>query len=66
MTASPRRDPLLDTLFATIQLVDLSRSLGDHMALIDAIETGNGSVAAEKMISHIRDGKELQMTGTGK
>ena len=54
------------TLFATIQLVDLSRSLGDHMALIDAIETGNGSVAAEKMISHIRDGKELQMTGTGK
>jgi DNA-binding GntR family transcriptional regulator len=54
------------TLFASIQLADLSKSLGDHMALIDAIETGNGSVAAEKMISHIRDGKDLQMTGAGK
>lgn len=51
------------TLFASIQFVDLSKSLGDHMALIDAIETGNGTVAAEKMISHIRDGRQLQMNG---
>lgn len=51
------------TLFASIQPVDLSKSLGDHMALIEAIETGNGSVAAERMISHIRDGRQLQMHG---
>ncbi len=48
------------TMFATIESVDLAKSLGDHMALIDAIETGNGSGAAEKMISHIIDGRELQ------
>ncbi|MCB1368804.1 MAG: GntR family transcriptional regulator [Rhodobacteraceae bacterium] len=51
------------TLFASIQFVDLSKSLGDHMSLIDAIETGDGWAAAEKMILHIHDGKELQMRG---
>ena len=30
------------------------------MALIDAIETGDGSTAAERMIAHINDGFELQ------
>lgn len=48
------------TLFATIESVDLEKSLGDHMALVDAIETGNGSIAAEKMIAHIKAGCELQ------
>ncbi|MCP5087735.1 MAG: GntR family transcriptional regulator [Rhodobacteraceae bacterium] len=48
------------TLFATIESVDLAKSLGDHMALIDAIETGNGSIAAEKMIAHVKDGCNLQ------
>lgn len=53
------------TLFASIQFVDLSKSLGDHMSLIDAIETGDGGAAAEKMILHIHDGKGLQMRSTG-
>ncbi len=49
------------TLFASIRNEDLSKSLGDHLTLVDAIETGYGSKAAEKMISHIYNGKELQM-----
>ena len=49
------------TLFATIESVDLSKSLGDHMALIDAISSGNGARAAERMIAHINDGRELQI-----
>ncbi len=49
------------TLFATIESVDLAKSLGDHLALIDAIETGDGTVAAEKMIAHIKDGRALQI-----
>lgn len=49
------------TLFASLQNVDIAKSLGDHMALVDAIETGDGSTAAEKMIAHIFDGKDLQI-----
>ena len=48
------------TLFATIESTDLSKSLGDHMSLIDAVDTGDGAKAAERMISHIRDGHRLQ------
>ncbi|WP_370402154.1 GntR family transcriptional regulator [Sulfitobacter sp. JB4-11] len=51
------------TLFASIKNVDLSESLGGHLALVDAIETGDGSTAAEKMIAHIQDGKEMQLKG---
>ncbi|WP_186766373.1 GntR family transcriptional regulator [Phaeobacter marinintestinus] len=49
------------TLFSTIESTDLSKSLGDHMALIDAIESGNDTFAAEKMIAHISDGHRLQV-----
>lgn len=49
------------TLFATLEGEDLSKSLSDHMELVDAIETGDGSLAAEKMIAHICDGHELQI-----
>ena len=49
------------TLFAAIYNVDLAESLGDHVALIDTIETGVGSVAAERMINHIRAGLQLQI-----
>lgn len=49
------------TLFASIRNENLPKSLGDHLTLVDAIETGNGSVAAEKMIAHIYEGKELQI-----
>lgn len=54
------------TLFATIRDQDLSKSLGGHLALVDAIETGNRSVAAEKMIAHICDGKDLQFAALRK
>ena len=48
-------------LFAAIEKVDLSKSLGDHMALVDAIETGDKGVALEAFIDHIQDGFDLQM-----
>lgn len=48
-------------IFAQIQNVDLSKSLGDHMALVDAIETGNKIDALEVFIQHIQDGFDLQM-----
>ncbi len=54
------------TLFAPLQGIDLQPSLGDHQNLIDAIETGNGNTAAEKMIAHIRDGHQMQMAAVGK
>ena len=48
-------------LFSAIEKLDLSKSLGDHMALVDAIETGDKGVALETFIDHIQDGFELQM-----
>ncbi len=50
-------------LFAQIQNVDLSKSLGDHIALVDVIETGNKIEALEVFITHIQDGFDLQMEG---
>jgi len=50
-------------LFASIENVDLSNSLGEHMKLVDAIETGDRSVALETYIEHIEDGFALQMSG---
>lgn len=49
------------TLFATIKNVDLANSLGDHLALIDAIATGSGLDAEQRMIEHINDGLQLQI-----
>ena len=37
-------------LFAQIQPVDLSKSLGDHMAQVDVIETGDKIAALEAFI----------------
>lgn len=50
-------------LFATIEKVDLSKSLGDHMSLVDVIATGDRTEALETFINHIQDGFELQMQG---
>ena len=50
-------------LFAAIANVDLSKSLGDHMALVDAIETGNKTRALDAFIDHIQDGFDLQIEG---
>ncbi len=52
-------------LFAAIEKVDLSNSLGDHVALVDAIETGNLTTALDAFISHIQDGFDLQMAALG-
>jgi len=48
-------------LFAAIEKIDLSKSLGDHMALVDAIETGDRTAALDCFIEHIQDGFDLQM-----
>lgn len=48
-------------LFAQIENVDLSKSLGDHMALVDVLEKGDKVDALEFFIQHIQDGFDLQM-----
>ncbi len=48
-------------LFAQIQYVDLEKSLGDHMVLVDVIETGDKIEALEVFIKHIQDGFDLQI-----
>lgn len=48
-------------LFAQIQNLDLDKSLGDHMVLVDVIETGDKIEALEAFISHIQDGFDLQI-----
>lgn len=50
-------------LFATIEKIDLGQSLGDHMALVDVIETGDKTAALEVFTDHIQDGFDLQMEG---
>ena len=50
-------------IFAQIENVDLSKSLGDHMALVDALEKGDKVEALEIFIQHIQDGFDLQMQG---
>jgi len=51
----------LFVFFAQIQSIDLSKSLGDHMALVDVIETGDKIESLEVFIKHIQDGFDLQM-----
>ncbi len=50
-------------LFAEIENVDLKKSLGDHMQLVDVIESGDKTATLEKFIDHIQDGFDLQMEG---
>jgi DNA-binding GntR family transcriptional regulator len=50
-------------LFATIEKVDLSKSLGDHMALVDVIATGDKTETLEEFTRHIQDGFDLQVEG---
>ncbi len=49
------------TMFATLEKVDLSKSLGGHQELVDAIETGDQNLARAKMCDHIRDGMIMQI-----
>ena len=48
-------------LFAAIAKIDLAQSLGDHLKLVDAIETGNPIVAMEAIVDHIAHGFDLQI-----
>ena len=48
-------------LFAAIEEIDLAKSLGDHMSLVDAIETGDRTQALDAFIDHIQAGFDLQM-----
>ncbi len=47
-------------MFAAIERLDLSKSLGGHMALCDAMERGSPEEALAAMLEHIEDGLELQ------
>jgi len=50
-------------LFAAIENVNLDSSLGDHIALVDSIESGNRTEALEVFTSHIQEGFDLQIAG---
>ena len=50
-------------LFAAIENADISQSLGNHIALVDAIATGDRSHALEHFTRHIQDGFDLQLDG---
>lgn len=49
--------------FATLQNVEISKSLGDHLALVDRIAGGDPAVAHQAFVTHIEDGLELQLAG---
>lgn len=48
-------------LFASIEKVDLAKSLGDHLQLVAAIETGNPNAAMDAIVDHIARGFALQI-----
>ncbi|MDN5881572.1 MAG: GntR family transcriptional regulator [Nitrosospira sp.] len=50
-------------LFAVIEKVNLEESLGDHMRLVDAIESNDPDFAQRVLADHIRDGLDLQLKG---
>lgn len=50
-------------LFAAIENTDISKSLGTHLDLVDAIETGDKTTALEVFTDHIQDGFELHIEG---
>jgi DNA-binding GntR family transcriptional regulator len=47
-------------LFAAFERLDLSKSFGDHMRLVRAIETGDPKNAMDAMVDHISRGLDLQ------
>lgn len=50
-------------LFAVIEQTDISRSLGKHGELVDAIATGDRGIALEAVTAHIQDGFDLHIEG---
>ena len=53
-------------LFATIEHIDLAKSLGDHSNLVEVIAAGNKTKALEVFTKHIQDGFDLQLRGLKK
>jgi len=47
-------------LFSAIEEIDLAQSLGNHLDLVEAIETGDWRVAMSAVFDHIGDGFRLQ------
>lgn len=50
-------------LFATIENVNISKSLGGHMKLVEVIATGDKIASLETFIDHIQAGFDLQLQG---
>ena len=50
-------------LFAAIENADIASSLGNHIALVDAFETGDRAHALEVLTDHIQDGFNLHIEG---
>ena len=50
-------------LFAAIENTDISQSLGDHIALVDTLATGDRTAALEHFTTHIQSGFDLHIDG---
>lgn len=50
-------------LFAAIENADISKSLGNHIELVDVIATGDRTAALEAFSAHIQEGFELHLAG---
>ncbi|MFK7836182.1 MAG: GntR family transcriptional regulator [Sulfitobacter sp.] len=50
-------------LFAAIENADIAQSLGNHIALVDAVATGDRTHALEQLTVHIQDGFDLHIDG---
>lgn len=48
-------------LFASLAKIDICKSLGNHHSLVDAIETGDVTIAHEAIVKHIAEGFEMQI-----
>lgn len=53
-------------LFAAIENADIKKSFGNHMALVDAIATGDKTRVLEEFTHHIQNGFELHIDGIRK
>ena len=53
-------------LFAAIENANIASSLGNHIALVDAIATGDRTHALEQLTDHIQDGFNLHIDGIRK
>lgn len=49
-------------VFAAIGIENLESSLGEHMSLVDAIDTGDLTIAFQASVDHIQAGFDLQMS----